>query len=78
MLLIDEVLAVGDQAFRGRCLERLRELQRQGVALVVVSHDMETIQDLCSRAVWLERGRVRLEGPARKVVAAYEEGGADR
>lgn len=73
VLLIDEVLAVGDQTFRGRCLERLRELQSQGVAMVVVSHDLETIPDLCSRAVWLERGRVRLEGPAREVISIYEQ-----
>ncbi|HKI00688.1 MAG TPA: ABC transporter ATP-binding protein [Thermoanaerobaculia bacterium] len=72
VLLIDEVLAVGDQAFRQRCLERLREFRRQGGALVVVSHDLENVRELCSRALWLERGRVRMEGTAEEVTAAYE------
>ncbi len=73
VLLIDEVLAVGDQTFRARCLERLRELKRQGAALVVVSHDLENVRNLCSRALWLERGRVRLEGPAGEVLSVYEK-----
>jgi ABC-type polysaccharide/polyol phosphate transport system ATPase subunit len=73
VLLLDEVLAVGDQTFRHRCLERLREHLRRGGSLVVVSHDLETIRELCSRAVWLERGRVRLEGPVEEVTTAYEQ-----
>jgi len=78
VLLLDEVLAVGDQDFRHRCLERLREHLRRGGALVVVSHDVETVRELCARAVWLERGRVRMEGPAREVIAAYEAEGPGR
>jgi homopolymeric O-antigen transport system ATP-binding protein len=72
VLLLDEVLAVGDQSFRRRCLDRLRDFHRQGGTLVVVSHDLDTVRELCSRAVWLEDGRVRAEGAVGEVLAAYE------
>lgn len=71
ILLLDEVLAVGDQVFRERCMERLRRFRSGGGTLVVVSHDPEGIEELCERAVWLEGGRVRMAGPAAEVVAAY-------
>ena len=72
ILLLDEVLAVGDQAFRGRCLERLEAFHRAGGTLVVVSHDLETVGRLCSRAIWLDHGRVRMDGAFTDVRAAYE------
>ena len=56
VLLLDEVLAVGDQAFRDRCQDRLRAFHASGGTLILVSHEMDQIQQLCSRAVWLERG----------------------
>lgn len=71
ILLLDEVLAVGDQAFRERCMERLRRFRENGGTLVAVSHDPEGIEDLCERAIWLEEGRKRMEGPIREVAAAY-------
>jgi len=71
ILLIDEVLAVGDEEFRERCSDRLQELRAGGTTLVVVSHDLDNVVDLCSRAVWLEGGRTRSEGPAQDVTEAY-------
>ncbi|MGH7717639.1 MAG: ABC transporter ATP-binding protein [Gemmatimonadaceae bacterium] len=72
ILLVDEVLAVGDLRFRERCVERLRAFQARGGTMVVVSHDMAMVRSLCSRALWLERGRVRMEGEVNRVVDAYQ------
>ena len=71
VLLLDEVLAVGDQGFRARCVERLQDFRRGGGTLIVVSHDVDTVRQLCERAVWLDRGRVRLAGPLDAVAHAY-------
>jgi lipopolysaccharide transport system ATP-binding protein len=71
VLLLDEVLAVGDEQFRHKCLDRLRAFSAGGGTLVVVSHDLATLGDLCSRGVWLDRGSVRLQGPIDDVVSAY-------
>lgn len=71
ILLLDEVLAVGDQSFRNRCLDRLHRFRDEGGTLVIVSHDLDTVGDLCSRAVWLQRGRVHMEGETEDVLDAY-------
>ena len=71
ILLLDEVLAVGDEAFRQRCLSRLAAFHASGGTLVVVSHDLDTILQLCSRAVWLDRGQTRMTGDVKSVVEAY-------
>ena len=71
ILLLDEVLAVGDQGFRERCMERLRRFREEGGTLVAVSHDPEGVAELCERAVWLQDGRVRMAGPMAEVAAAY-------
>jgi ABC-type polysaccharide/polyol phosphate transport system ATPase subunit len=70
VLLLDEVLAVGDQAFRERCLARLREYHASGGTLILVSHEMDQIRELCSRAVWLEHGVMRMDGNVGAVLAA--------
>jgi len=71
ILLIDEVLAVGDAAFTRRCLDRIARMRREGVTLVIVSHDLDLVTALADRAVYLRRGRVVAEGPADAVVARY-------
>jgi lipopolysaccharide transport system ATP-binding protein len=73
ILLIDEVLAVGDQVFQDRCLRRIREIQESGATVVLVSHDLETVRKLCRRAIWLDEGRVRADGPTDVVIARYLE-----
>ena len=72
ILLIDEVLAVGDEVFRERCLEKLRGFQDAGGTMIVVSHALEVVKPLCPRAIWLDQGRVRMDGPVEKVIAAYK------
>lgn len=72
VLLIDEVLAVGDLRFRERCLRRLRDLRRNGVTIVLVSHELAQIRELCDRALWLVDGQVRQDGPSGEVVEQYE------
>jgi ABC-type polysaccharide/polyol phosphate transport system ATPase subunit len=71
ILLLDEVLAVGDAAFRAKCYDRLSDYAANGGTMVVVSHDMDSLPELCSRAVWLDGGRARLDGPVDAVVEAY-------
>lgn len=74
ILLMDEALAVGDAAFQEKCLERIRRLKREGKTLLFVSHSAQLVQHLCERAVWLEHGRLRLDGPSTQVLAAYAAG----
>jgi hypothetical protein len=71
VLLVDEVLSVGDFAFQRRCMERMREVLRQGTALVFVSHNLRAVADLCDRSLLLERGRVVDHGETAHVVQTY-------
>lgn len=71
ILLIDEVLAVGDQAFQDRCLRRIHEIQARGATIVMVSHDLNTVQMLCDRAIWLDDGRLCADGSPAEVAARY-------
>jgi len=71
VLLVDEVLAVGDETFQRRCLERLDEMRTSGQTLVFVSHVMSDIERLCGRVVYLERGMVRAEGSPPEMIQLY-------
>ena len=71
ILLIDEVLAVGDAEFQRRCLGRMEDLSNSGRTIVFVSHQMQAVAQLCDRAILLEKGRMTLDGPAGDVVAHY-------
>ncbi len=71
ILIIDEVIAVGDEEFQRRCFDFLYELRNQGVTIVVVSHSLELIRSLCDEAAWLEHGKVMASGPVNEVVKAY-------
>ena len=73
ILLVDEVLAVGDAAFQKKCLGKMGEVAREGRTVLFVSHNMAAIQQLCTRGVLLEFGRLTYIGPARETVAKYEE-----
>jgi hypothetical protein len=72
ILLVDEVLAVGDEYFQHKCFAKIAELRREERTIVLVSHDLGSVQRLCERAVWLDAGRVAESGPVRDVVAAYQ------
>jgi ABC-type polysaccharide/polyol phosphate transport system ATPase subunit len=71
ILLVDEVLAVGDASFQQRCLARMREVLAQGTTLVYVSHDLATIEATCTRGLWLDSGVIRGDGPVTDVVSEY-------
>jgi lipopolysaccharide transport system ATP-binding protein len=77
ILFVDEVLAVGDAAFQRKCLGKMSDVSRQGRTILFVSHNMAAVQQLCDRAVWLDEGRIRRDGPAKPVVAEYLQAGAD-
>ncbi len=72
ILLVDEVLAVGDAAFQKKCLGKMGEVGRQGRTVMFVSHQMNAIRKLCTRVLWLETGRVKMFDSMVKVVSAYE------
>jgi len=71
VLLLDEVLAVGDESFRRKSAARMNEFKAQGATLILVTHSMQNVVDMCQRALWLDRGQVRALGPAPEVTAAY-------
>ncbi|GJQ26930.1 MAG: hypothetical protein HBSAPP02_19620 [Phycisphaerae bacterium] len=73
VLLVDEVLSVGDRAFRARCMDKMREFLRHGVAIVFVSHDLGAVQRFCHRAMVLSHGRPAFIGPAVRAVGHYWE-----
>jgi ABC-type polysaccharide/polyol phosphate transport system ATPase subunit len=75
IIVVDEVLAVGDAAFRERCLGKMSEVGRHGRTVLYVSHDLGSITRLCPRAIWLEKGRVRADGPAPEIVSSYLDRG---
>lgn len=71
VLLIDEILAVGDVAFQSKCFKRLKEIKESGATIVIVSHAMRQIEQICDRAVWIHKGRVRAQGVPRDINSQY-------
>jgi lipopolysaccharide transport system ATP-binding protein len=71
VLIVDEALAVGDIFFQQRCIRRIQQLKHQGATIVFVSHDLDAVRSLADRAIWMERGCVRLEGKTDEVVSKY-------
>lgn len=71
VFLVDEVLAVGDQYFQRRCIAKIEEFLEQGRTIILVSHDLHSVRNLCDDALWLDQGGVRALGPAREVVDRY-------
>lgn len=72
ILIIDELMGVGDRKFQQKSTARMKELISECQALVVVSHQMSTIRDLCGQALWLDKGRIVAQGPTEEVVKQYE------
>jgi len=75
IFLIDEILAVGDEPFQRKCLDRIRELRRGGQTLVIVSHDLDMVQKVTERGVVLQRGRLLSDGPIKQAVAKLRGSG---
>jgi ABC-2 type transport system ATP-binding protein len=71
ILLIDEILAVGDQHFQEKCFEKIKELKEAKKTIVLVTHDMNAVTNICDRAVWLFNGKIRLDGESKMVVKEY-------
>ena len=71
ILLIDEILSVGDQHFQEKCFNKMRELRKEGKTMVFVTHSMESVRNLCDRAIWLYNGKVRMDGNTNEVVDEY-------
>jgi ABC-2 type transport system ATP-binding protein/lipopolysaccharide transport system ATP-binding protein len=76
VLIVDEVLSVGDEEFQRKSKARLRELRAKGDAILLVSHDLESIRKQCHRALWLDHGRLVMAGPPGEVVDAYRRASA--
>jgi hypothetical protein len=70
-MVVDEVLAVGDAEFQRKCLGKMADIERAGRTVLFVSHNLDAIQRLCPRSLWLERGEVAMTGPTREVMDAY-------
>jgi ABC-type polysaccharide/polyol phosphate transport system ATPase subunit len=71
ILLVDEVLSVGDLAFQEKARQRMRDMVNRAHLMVMVSHDLETLPKICNRAIWMDHGHMRKAGPVDEVVAAY-------
>ena len=71
ILLIDEILAVGDQHFQDKCFNKLEELAASEMTIVIVSHSLESLKKLCKRAIWIHDGKIAMDGDCSKVVEEY-------
>lgn len=71
ILLIDEILSVGDQHFQEKCYNKMKELKKQGKTMVFVSHSLGAVKELCDRAIWLHEGHVMMDGNTSEVIDAY-------
>ena len=71
ILLIDEILAVGDQHFQDKCFEKLHELKNSDKTIVIVSHSLESVKKLCNRAIWINKGEVQMDGKTADVIKEY-------
>ncbi len=72
ILIIDEILAVGDQAFQTKCIDRIHEMHQAGVSIIFISHNLSIVQRMCSRLIWLENGHMRASGPTEEVANQYK------
>ena len=73
ILLIDEILAVGDQHFQDKCYAKLRELKESDKTIVIVTHSLEQVKKLCTRAIWIKDGLVEMDGKPKDVIEKYLE-----
>ena len=71
ILLIDEILSVGDEHFQNKCFDKMRELKAKGKTMVFVTHSMQSVRNLCDRAVWLCNGEIKMDGETKTVVDEY-------
>ena len=73
ILLLDEILAVGDSGFQHKSREKMKQLLGSGATIIFVSHNDQAVREICKRAIWLDKGQIRLDGHARDVIREYQE-----
>lgn len=73
ILLVDEVLAVGDQHFQDKCIAKMKQLKEEGKTMVFVTHSLSTVKDFCNRAVWLSNGEIKMDGNPDEIIEKYLE-----
>ena len=73
ILIVDEILSVGDLKFRQKCMKRMEQLLDGGTTLLFVSHNIEEVKRLCDHVIWLDKGHARMQGPAEEVCKSYIE-----
>ena len=78
VLIVDEVLSVGDVLFRKKCTNKMNEMLNNGTTLLFVSHDMKTVKDMCDKAIWLNKGKVIMQGDINEVAEEYNNTIAER
>ena len=71
IILIDEILAVGDQRFQEKCMNKMQELKKMGKTMVFVSHSKEAVEFLCDRSIWINNGEIQKDGKTKEVLAEY-------
>ena len=73
ILLVDEILSVGDEHFQNKCIKKMLDLKNEGKTMVFVTHSMESAKKICNRAVWLYDGSIKMDGKAEEVIKEYVE-----
>jgi lipopolysaccharide transport system ATP-binding protein len=73
ILIVDEILGVGDESFQHKCADRIAEFRQNGASILLVSHSMATIESMCQRAAWLDHGKLKAIGEPAQVIRAYHE-----
>ena len=73
VLIVDEILAVGDAKFQEKSYKRMRELMSGGATVLFVSHDLEKIEEMCDKVIWLDKGKIKQIGPAKEICEAYKK-----
>ena len=71
ILLVDEILSVGDQHFQEKCLKKMKELKAEGKTMVFVTHSLDSAKELCDRAIWIHKGKVKMDGDTSEVIKEY-------
>ena len=71
ILLIDEILSVGDEHFQKKCFDKMKDLKNQGKTMVFVTHNMNAVTELCDRAIWIYEGKIRMDGKPETIVNEY-------
>lgn len=71
ILLVDEILSVGDQHFQEKCINKMKQLKNEGKTMVFVTHSLDSVKELCNRAIWLHNGEIRTDGKPEEVIEEY-------